>query len=158
VKSGDPDNLEAQAAIIYWPELFGEKFRRNPNLEGINSLLNYGYSVLRASTARALTGSGLNTALGVFHHNQYNPFCLADDLMEPARPLVDAVVRKLVREKKPELNTHTKASLLGIINSEVEFDSNLYHLSHSLQRSAKSLADAITLGEQAIFKTLKLFP
>ncbi len=103
VRSGDPDNLEAQAARIYWQALFGEEgtgvpeeaFRRDPEGEGINPHLNYGYAVLRAIVARALCASGLHPSLGVHHHNRYDTFCLADDLMEPFRPLVDRVVARI---------------------------------------------------------------
>lgn len=106
VRSGDPDNLEAQAARIYWQALFGEgepgsagvPFRRDPEGEGINLYLNYGYAVLRATVARALCASGLHPSLGVHHHNRYDTFCLADDLMEPYRPLVDRVVARLCRQ------------------------------------------------------------
>jgi CRISPR-associated protein Cas1 len=102
VRSGDPDNLEAQAARIYWQALFGqgapgEAFRRDPEGGGINLYLNYGYAVLRAIVARALCASGLHPSLGVHHHNRYDTFCLADDLMEPFRPLVDRVVAHLCR-------------------------------------------------------------
>jgi CRISPR-associated protein Cas1 len=103
VRSGDPDNLEAQAARIYWQALFGKEgtdapgqaFRRDPEGEGINLHLNYGYAVLRAIVARALCASGLHPSLGVHHHNRYDTFCLADDLMEPFRPLVDRVVSRI---------------------------------------------------------------
>ncbi|MGO8735039.1 MAG: type II CRISPR-associated endonuclease Cas1 [Terriglobia bacterium] len=103
VRSGDPDNLEAQAARIYWQALFGEAgagapgeaFRRDPEGEGLNLHLNYGYAVLRAIVARALCTSGLHPSLGVHHHNRYDTFCLADDLMEPFRPLVDRVVARI---------------------------------------------------------------
>ena len=103
VRSGDPDNLEAQGARIYWQALFGEEgtgvsgehFRRDPEGEGINLHLNYGYAVLRAVVARALCASGLHPSLGVHHHNRYDTFCLADDLMEPFRPLVDRVVARI---------------------------------------------------------------
>jgi CRISPR-associated protein Cas1 len=106
VRSGDPDNLEAQAARIYWPALLGkdasgEPFRRDPEGEGINVHLNYGYAVLRAIVARALCASGLHPSLGVHHHNRYDTFCLADDLMEPFRPLVDRVVAGLRRSRFP---------------------------------------------------------
>jgi CRISPR-associated protein Cas1 len=100
VRSGDPDNLEAQAARIYWQALFGkdatgEDFRRDPEGEGLNLWLNYGYAVLRAIVARALCAAGLHPSLGVHHHNRYDTFCLADDLMEPFRPLVDRVAARL---------------------------------------------------------------
>jgi CRISPR-associated protein Cas1 len=106
VRSGDPDNLEAQGARLYWQSLFGgepagvpaEPFRRDPEGEGINLYLNYGYAVLRAIVARALCAAGLHPSLGVHHHNRYDTFCLADDLMEPFRPLVDRVVALLRRE------------------------------------------------------------
>jgi hypothetical protein len=106
VRSGDPDNLEAQAARVYWPALFGkeasgEAFRRDPEGEGINVHLNYGYAVLRAIVARALCASGLHPSLGVHHHNRYDTFCLADDLMEPFRPLVDRVVAGLRHSRLP---------------------------------------------------------
>lgn len=87
VRSGDPQNLEGQAARIYWQNLFSpEPFRRDPEAEGLNSCLNYGYAVLRAAVARALCGAGLHPSLGLHHHNRYDPFCLADDFMEPFRP------------------------------------------------------------------------
>lgn len=102
VRSGDPDNLEAQAARLYWQALFGEDgFRRDPEGEGVNPHLNYGYAVLRAIVARALCAAGLHPSLGVHHHNRYDTFCLADDLMEPFRPLVDRVVAKLRRDALP---------------------------------------------------------
>ncbi len=98
VKSGDSDNLEGRAAAFYWPNLFGhiEGFRRDREGVAPNNLLNYGYAVLRAVVARALVGSGLLPTLGIYHHNRYNAYCLADDIMEPYRPYVDRVVADLV--------------------------------------------------------------
>ena len=95
VKSGDPDNVEAQAAKKYWAALFPElDFHRNPNGDDpLNTRLNYGYTVLRSMTARAVCASGFHPALGIHHCSQRNAFCLADDLMEPFRPLVDWTVR-----------------------------------------------------------------
>ena len=93
VRSGDPDNLEAQAAQRYWPVLFGDsQFRRRRDAPDQNRMLNYGYAVLRAIVARALVAAGLHPSLGLQHHNRYDAFVLADDLMEPYRPLVDAAV------------------------------------------------------------------
>lgn len=96
VKSGDPANIEAQAARRYWSALSGralpEDFHRDADADGPNALLNYGYAVLRAIVARALCGAGLHPSLGLHHHNRYNAFCLADDMMEPLRPLVDKAV------------------------------------------------------------------
>ncbi len=120
VKTGDPENLEAQAAQKYWRLLFGEQFRRDTELEGINSLLNYGYAIIRALIARAIVGSGLHPALGLFHSNQYNGLCLADDLMEPFRPWVDYKVYLMAIEN-PELivNKETKIPLLNLLAEPV---------------------------------------
>ncbi|MDA7653071.1 type II CRISPR-associated endonuclease Cas1 [bacterium] len=156
IRSGDPDNIEAQAASIYWRELFGSRFRRDPNAEGINSLLNYGYAIIRAATGRALAGSGLNTTLGIFHRNQYNHFCLADDMMEVIRPMVDAVVFELVAEKNTQVNQHTKRALLDILQSEVQFSGEFFYLAHALQRSSKSLTDALVEKKPNFFQHIEL--
>lgn len=97
VRSGDPDNIEAQAARRYWKSLFGTDFYRDPNADGANALLNYGYTVLRALVSRAICASGLHPTIGIFHSNRANAFALADDLMEPYRPLVDQLVFNLSR-------------------------------------------------------------
>lgn len=115
VRSGDPDNIEAQAARIYWQKLFGPDFRRDRDRAGVNALLNYGYAILRAAVARAIVGAGLHPSLGLHHHNQYDSFCLADDLMEPLRPLVDLKVFELDRSangKNKELDRDAKRALL----------------------------------------------
>jgi CRISPR-associated protein Cas1 len=127
VRSGDPDNLEAQAAQRYWPSLFGRDFRRDRDADGINALLNYGYAVMRAAIARAVVASGLIPSLGVFHSNRSNPFCLADDLLEPYRPYVDWRVRLLMNEAAancPNLTTdrfgpHSCRSLTKLCWSKV---------------------------------------
>jgi CRISPR-associated protein Cas1 len=113
VRSGDAGNLESQAARIYWPALFGD-FRRDPEGEGVNACLNYGYAVLRAVVARALCGAGLHPSLGVHHHNRYDAFCLADDLMEPFRPLVDGVVARLRDQRGPSVavDKDSKAAII----------------------------------------------
>jgi CRISP-associated protein Cas1 len=93
VKSGDPSNVEARAARRYWSRLFDEtEFRRDPDRQDENLLLNYGYAVLRAIVARAVCSAGLHPTIGVFHHSRYDAYCLADDLMEPFRPTVDRAV------------------------------------------------------------------
>lgn len=118
VKSGDPDNLEARAAAYYWKNLFKiEGFTRDR--EGIppNNLLNYGYAILRAVVARGLVTSGLLPTLGIHHHNRYNAYCLADDIMEPYRPYVDRLVYDVFREEEldcVELTKELKARLLTI--------------------------------------------
>ncbi len=107
VKSGDPDNKEAQAAQYYWKRYLGEQFRRNPDLEDENILLNYGYAILRAAVARAIVCSGLHPALGIHHCNPYNSFALADDLMEPLRPRVDNIVKNLPENTRLDAATRT---------------------------------------------------
>lgn len=124
VRSGDPDNLEARAAAYYWKSLFGyiEGFSRDR--EGIppNNLLNYGYAILRAIVARGLVTSGLLPTLGIHHHNRYNAYCLADDIMEPYRPYVDRLVYQLVQSygSELELTKEIKGSLLSIPTLEVK--------------------------------------
>lgn len=118
IRSGDKDNKEGQAAQIYWQALFGKNFYRDVEEEGINAFLNYGYSIVRAVCARAICASGLLPMFGVHHHNQYNAFCLADDIMEPFRPFVDCLVYKYVKEDKtPLLDTKAKRSLSTILQS-----------------------------------------
>jgi CRISPR-associated protein Cas1 len=115
VKSGDPDNREAYGAKVYWKALFGREFIRDPNGDGINILLNYGYAIVRASVARAVCAAGLLPQFGVFHANNLNPFCLADDFLEPFRPLVDIVVYQLAEQKEKELTPQVKQNLANIL-------------------------------------------
>lgn len=119
VKTGDSSNCEAVAAQAYWKLLFGKEFRRNVDLEGINSLLNYGYAIVRAMIARGICGAGLHPTIGLFHQNQYNALCLADDLMEPFRPWVDFLVYQMVQQNKLEINQETKQVLLELLNENV---------------------------------------
>lgn len=118
VKSGDGDNLEARAAAFYWQNLFGSIKGFNRDREGIppNNLLNYGYAILRAVVARSLVGSGLLPTLGIHHHNRYNAYCLADDIMEPYRPYVDKLVADIVDSGSDisKLTTEIKSKLLSI--------------------------------------------
>jgi CRISPR-associated protein Cas1 len=120
VRSGDPSNIEAQASRRYWPALFGDAFRRIPGSDdGVNRLLNYGYAVLRAVVTRAVCAAGLHPSLGIHHHSRYNPFCLADDLMEPLRPIVDAAVISTVDMLGPDapLEKASKSTLLNELAS-----------------------------------------
>lgn len=118
VKSGDPDNYEARAAVYYWANLFPKIEEFSRNREGIppNNLLNYGYAILRAVVARALVGSGLLPTLGIHHRSKYNAYCLADDIMEPYRPFVDKLVVNIVSSGADfsELSQDIKAQLLNI--------------------------------------------
>jgi len=123
VKSGDSENKEAQAAQKYWRLLFGDGFRRDTDAAGINSLLNYGYAIIRAMVARAIVASGLHPALGVQHHNQYNGLCLADDLMEPFRPWIDWLVYKLnLEEKIINVNQENKQVMLSLLSDTVLYN------------------------------------
>ncbi len=124
VKSGDPDNLEARAAAYYWKTLFANIDGFTRDREGIppNNLLNYGYAILRAIMARALVASGLLPTLGIHHHNRYNAYCLADDIMEPYRPFVDELVFSIVESDSnyEHLTTNLKAKLLEIPTLDVK--------------------------------------
>lgn len=148
VRSGDPDNLEAQAAQRYWPRLFGRDFRRDRDADGVNALLNYGYAVIRAATARSVVASGLIPSLGVFHRNRGNPFCLADDLFEPFRPFVDWRVRRLIDDhdgKTPPLDDKaTKAALLSLFNETIVIGGRRNPILVAIQLSAASLARVLT--------------
>jgi CRISPR-associated protein Cas1 len=119
IRSGDESNIEAQAARRYWLGLFGVSFHRTPAAEdAINSLLNYGYAVLRAIIARAIVSTGLHPSLGIHHHNRYDAFCLADDLMEPFRPYIDGAVKTIFEERGADV-TLDKESKAILINSIV---------------------------------------
>lgn len=126
VRSGDADNLEARAAAYYWRNLFPQipNFVRGRDGEPPNNLLNYGYAILRAVIARALVGSGLLPTLGIHHHNRYNAYCLADDVMEPYRPYVDELVIKIIHKYADysELTKELKAELLNIPILDVIID------------------------------------
>lgn len=120
VKSGDTDNREGAAARIYWNHLLGDGFRREREGSPPNNLLNYGYTILRAAVARALIGSGLYPAFGIFHRNRYNSFPLADDVMEPYRPFVDEIVYHLYNDGAiSELDSQAKGHLLRVLFSDV---------------------------------------
>lgn len=119
VKSGDSDNFEAQAAVYYWKNVFTDNptFIRDQNGDPPNNLLNYGYAILRAVVARALVSSGLLPVYGIHHHNRYNPYCLADDIMEPYRPYVDMQVINMMQqydEIPDNLTKEIKRDLLSI--------------------------------------------
>ena len=139
VKSGDSDNREGIAAKIYWDELFGDDFVRSRNGSDPNALLNYGYSILRAAMARAIVGSGLSPSFGLFHKNRYNAFPLADDLMEPYRPYVDAIVYPLLLEDKKELDSEVKQRLLRVLFADTVFEECTRPLEIGLSMTTASL-------------------
>ena len=146
VRSGDPDNIEAQAARRYWKALFGATFSRDQDAGDINGLLNYGYTVLRAIVARAICAAGLHPTIGVFHSNRANAFALADDLMEPYRPLVDELVRHLADDGHTEVTSETKTVLTGIGTLDLEIDGGVSPLALHAQRLVHSVATSFETG------------
>ncbi len=147
VKSGDPDNYEGRAAAFYWKNLFddytNDVFTRGRYDGEPNNLLNYGYAVLRAVIARSLVASGLLPTLGIHHHNRYNAFCLADDIMEPYRPFVDKIVLDILKEGTDcsELTKELKAKLLVVPAMDVILDGKSSPLMIASQRTTASLYD-----------------
>lgn len=143
VKSGDPDNLEARAAAYYWKSLFTEIKDFTREREGIppNNLLNYGYAVLRAVVARGLVSSGMLPTLGIHHHNRYNAYCLADDIMEPYRPSVDELVVDIIKSGVgiTELTKDLKARLLSIPTLEVKINGRRSPLMIAVGQTTASL-------------------
>jgi CRISPR-associated protein Cas1 len=150
VKSGDSDNLEGRAAAYYWKTLFADIGGFTRGREGIppNNLLNYGYAILRAVVARALVASGLLPTLGIHHHNRYNAYCLADDIMESYRPFVDKLVVKIIDEipNFSELTKEIKAKLLQIPVLDVIIDGQRSPLMIAVGQTTASLAKCY-LGE-----------
>ncbi|MFC2106881.1 type II CRISPR-associated endonuclease Cas1 [Bacteroidota bacterium] len=149
VKSGDPENREGTAARIYWPLLFGKHFYRDRYGLPPNNMLNYGYAILRAAVARALSGSGLLPTFGIHHHNRYNAFCLADDIMEPYRPFVDGLVNRIYKECGDvyDLNIEVKMKLLQILSIDVWFKDMRRPLMIGLSNTTASLSRCF-LGEE----------
>lgn len=143
VKSGDSDNREGIAARVYWNALFGKGFVRDTDEEGINTLLNYGYAVLRAGMARAIMGSGLYPAFGLFHKNRYNAFPLADDLMEPFRPFVDEIVFGLIQEGDLTLDTGAKQALARVLFRDTRIGEIARPLEISLSQTSSSFAKCL---------------
>jgi len=143
IRSGDPTNVEAQAARVYWSAWLGpesKSFRRKTDGgDPINAMLNYGYAILRAAVARALIGAGLQPALGIHHCNRSNAFCLADDLIEPLRPMIDRRVRGLHRDGRKELDQPTKARLLDVLTEKVQIDQQNGPLMVALHKTTASL-------------------
>lgn len=143
VKSGDSDNLEARAAAYYWRNMFDDEdvFIRDREGEPPNNLLNYGYAILRAIVARGLVGSGLLPTLGIHHHNRYNAYCLADDIMEPYRPYVDELVVNICKEFDDTdfLDKEIKKRLLSIPTIEVRINNHRRPLMVAVTETTASL-------------------
>lgn len=149
VRSGDPDNMEARAAAYYWKNIFRgqvEDFIRAPDGEWPNTLLNYGYAVVRALMARALVGSGLSPTMGISHRNKYNAYCLADDIMEPYRPVVDLLVTRLMAAGHKELTKEAKRELLMLPQADVRMEGHTSPLMNAVTVTATSVS-AFFCGE-----------
>lgn len=144
VRSGDPDNLEGRAAAYYWANMFPDipSFRRGREGVPPNNLLNYGYAILRAVVARALVSSGLLPTIGIHHHNRYNAYCLADDIMEPYRPYIDRLVVDIMNAEDniDEITTSIKTRLLGIPVLDVFINGQRSPLMIAVSQTTASLA------------------
>jgi CRISPR-associated protein Cas1 len=157
VLSGDTTNMEGVAASQYWKAFFEMDFKRERFGDYPNNFLNYGYAILRAATARALSGSGLLNTLGIHHKSKYNAFALADDIMEPFRPLVDEKVFEIMQNyNEQELNTKIKAELLQVLTRTVYFKDEKSPLMVALQKTASSLQQCYT-GDRKKLKYPKLW-
>lgn len=147
VRSGDPENLEAQAARLYWSQMFEPGFLRDRKGPGVNHLLNYSYAILRSCVARATIASGLHPTLGLHHHGPTNPMCLVDDLMEPFRPLADLFVKKLYEKGHRELDPATKRRLASLTIIDIPTEEGLSPLFQIVVRLSTSLAQ-VFVGER----------
>lgn len=154
VRSGDSGNAEARAAVYYWQHIFPTEpnFIRENFMLSPNAALNYGYAILRAIVARAIVGAGLIPTLGIFHRNQYNAFCLADDIMEPYRPAVDLLVLKMLNEgyDLEVLDTETKTRLLKIPTIDLKIDAQISPLMNAVQKTTSSLVKCFDKTERKI--------
>lgn len=150
VTSGDSTNVEAQAARYYWPLLMGNGFRRDRDAPDVNALLNYGYTVLRAATARAIVAAGLHPTIGLHHCNRGNAFALADDLMEPFRPLVDCAARSLAQRNGHQVDTEAKQTLARLIALDLPLGEAQTPVSVALSKLATSLGQSFESGKLSL--------
>lgn len=147
VRSGDPDNIEAQGARRYWSLLFGGDFRRDQQVGGLNAMLNYGYTVLRATTARAVVAAGLHPTMGLHHSNQGNAMRLVDDLMEPFRPMIDLKVWQLHKQGESNITPETKRALVRAMYDDMQTSTGATPVIVCTQKLATSIAQ-IFIGEK----------
>ncbi|MBF7097243.1 type II CRISPR-associated endonuclease Cas1 [Alkalibacter mobilis] len=146
VKSGDVDNAEGRAARYYFSKLFGNEFYRGID-STVNASLNYGYAILRGCMARQLASYGFEPSLGIFHHNEQNSFNLADDLMEPFRPIVDLFVGKNISyDNEADLKPAIKHQLFNLLNCSVESGNQIHSVSYAIERTVKSLTRTLEEG------------
>jgi len=151
VRSGDPENIEGRAARRYWPLMMGEDFRRDRKSGGANAMLNYGYMILRAATARSILAAGLHPSLSVHHESRGNALRLADDLMEPFRPYVDGIVRNLLETVGDELTKDAKAAIVRVTTLDLEGPKGASPLQTCIDRLATSLA-LVYMGERSVLE------
>lgn len=147
IRSGDPDNIEAQAARRYWPLLMGAAFRRDRDAPDVNGLLNYGYTVMRSLVARTVVAAGLHPSIGIHHANRGNAFVLADDLVEPFRPLVDLLAVKLAATGHETVDPLTKRAFAGLIAIDLPGPDGITTVAVAAQRLAQSLARSFESGD-----------
>jgi len=147
VRSGDPDNIEAQGARRYWTLLFGNEFRRDQNAGGINAMLNYGYTIIRSAMARATVAAGLHPSIGLHHSNAGNAMRLVDDLMEPFRPLVDLKVWQLQKQGEENIDPSSKRALVHLLYEDMQSSVGVTPVSVCMQKLAVSLAQ-VYLGQR----------
>jgi CRISPR-associated protein Cas1 len=147
VRSGDPDNFEAQGARRYWGLLFGDDFRRDQQSDGLNAMLNYGYTVLRATTARAVVAAGLHPTIGLHHSNEGNAMRLVDDLMEPFRPVIDLKVWQLHQHGESQVTPESKRELVRALYDDMQTSAGATPLIVCTQKLAVSLAQ-VFMGER----------
>ena len=149
VRSGDPDNIESRAAVIYWKNFWKKSFHRNRDAGDSNMLLNYGYAVLRAITARACCAAGLHPTIGINHHNRYNAYCLADDLMEPFRTIVDAAAYQLNPENQfiEILSQDMRRQLISALQEKISTPDGMWKISDLIQRSVNQVAESFQKEE-----------
>jgi len=142
--SGDSGNMEAVAARRYWERLFGKGFKRDPDTPGRNAFLNYGYAILRAAVARSIVGAGMIPDLGLEHCNMMNPYCLADDLMEPYRPFIDLCVRQMPVNDGAELDPVSKRTLISLLDMELILEDVHASLRNCVETSARSYVKSLS--------------
>ncbi len=150
VRSGDVDNIEAQAAAYYFPKLFGERFTRDDD-NAVNGALNYAYAIVRGIIARQIAARGLLPFLGIFHKNEFNSFNLADDLIEPFRPIVDYFVYSQMESFEVELTPANKRTLFQIVNLEVFSGKEKHALSYAVEREVESVIAYYEGRDELIF-------
>lgn len=146
VKSGDPTNIEAQAARHYWSRMMGPEFTRDRDADGANAMLNYGYTVLRAAVARAVIAAGLHPAIGIHHHSQINSFALADDLIEPFRPLIDYTVKSLIDHGTTSVDANAKRALAAVLDFDLKLDDTRSPVTTAIQSLCLSLVTSYAGG------------